>query len=459
MEVLIDALKANQICGEVASHIGREQDMPAVEVLFDEPQSQISRRLTALIDQCLSARIVVGFATVDGVEAIFSSFRQAPSKLQQLVVGAATFRAFQAFDKLIEHGVPKERLRIHLGHTRLTTSSGARYKFLRYHPMLHSKIYCFEMVGRKTVLVIGSHNLTNFAMNGLNGEASVLIECDSSDSQVLTVENHINEAWRQAIEYEEGMKEALAWWTTQFMEGMADKFDDSPREGTYRPTFILLVYTNGPQRPAKGEVIYFELPRVLAVNSMHSEFHIYVFASKPPSGRVALKSLKDAKVALRCSTSGLEINEGGLELKADWRVGGRMDPILTKVSRGPFRPQPVKGMQQVRVEVTKRIRADFEYLFGKERKEWLPKLSDIEAVEGEPEEMRALRSLDIVPPEDGPWSLVQGLAPTDPTKEDSAYRAELITFSPESEADGYFFYSVRRKARSKIEEEWANEDE
>jgi HKD family nuclease len=48
--------------------------------------------------------------------------------------------------------------------------------------MLHSKVYIFELGGGASAAFVGSHNLTRFALYGLNGEASVLLEGKEPDN-------------------------------------------------------------------------------------------------------------------------------------------------------------------------------------------------------------------------------------------------------------------------------------
>ncbi len=70
-------------------------------------------------------------------------------------------------------GVPLDRIRVHLGHTR--ESGTKKHPFVRHHPMLHSKIYYMEMPNDEACAFIGSHNVTSFALRGLNGEAAVML--------------------------------------------------------------------------------------------------------------------------------------------------------------------------------------------------------------------------------------------------------------------------------------------
>lgn len=65
------------------------------QVLFNRPQQEVATLLQDRLDRCQSVRIVSGFATVDGFEAIFPSLRAGVGKLQDLVVGAATYKVFE----------------------------------------------------------------------------------------------------------------------------------------------------------------------------------------------------------------------------------------------------------------------------------------------------------------------------------------------------------------------------
>ena len=115
-----------------------------VQFIYDTPHKEIASILNGLYQTCTSASLIAGFMTVEGIETLADQIGNEPSKLATVLIGAGTWRAFDAFDRLLNLGVPSDRLRVHLGHTRLTTSK-AKYVFLRYHPMLHSKIYLFEI--------------------------------------------------------------------------------------------------------------------------------------------------------------------------------------------------------------------------------------------------------------------------------------------------------------------------
>ena len=179
----------------------------SAKVLFDKPQQEIASLLRDRLDRCTSASLVGGFMTVEGIEAIAGPLRAHPATLNHLVVGAGTYKAFEACDRLIDAGVSPGNLHVHFGFTR-KTRAGAKHPFYRYHAMLRSKVYLMEMESGMSSAFIGSHNLTGFALMGLNGEAGVLLEGPSSSSEFDDIRNHIAEAVRQAVVYDPSMKDA-----------------------------------------------------------------------------------------------------------------------------------------------------------------------------------------------------------------------------------------------------------
>jgi hypothetical protein len=226
-----------------------------VQFVYDTPQREIASLLCGAYEGCGSSALVAGFMTVEGIDAIVQPIRSNPVKLTTLVIGAGTYRAFDAFDQLLGLGVPPDRLRVHLGHSRATGASAKRHTFYRYHPMLHSKIYLFERADGSAAAFVGSHNLTGFALCGLNGEAGVLIEGPGGASPFPDIRQHINTAVNESVQYDPAKRDAYAWWAEQFMEGLADKFNDYPREGEAKRTIVILARDGGQGLPKSGDVI------------------------------------------------------------------------------------------------------------------------------------------------------------------------------------------------------------
>lgn len=416
-----------------------------VQILFDHPQHEIASLLRDRLMRCVNASLVAGFMTVEGIEAIAAPLRAHPSKLANLVVGAATWRAFDALDRLLAAGVAAAALHVHLGHTRPTGTN--RHPFARYHPMMHSKVYLLDMGDGQAAAFVGSHNLTGFALQGKNGEAGVLLEGPANAPQLVALRQHVDEAVRQAVPYDPGMKEAYAWWTMQFIDGLyAEANGDLPKDAENMRTIVVLAaYTSG-RLPRSGQIIYFEIPEALdRIQSMQAEVHIYVFPTLPSTSSLGLASLGTAIARLSCKVEGIEAGRGGIELRADWHIDNRRRPEL-KPTVLPFRPTPGSGMQQVRVRVQGAVASQYEYLFDPGKIAWAPIYDPEGALVATPGEDTAqgteLALFDTPARVDAPWQRVRGLQRAMPAGSDARQLA-LWESTPESEA--FILFSPRRR--------------
>jgi NgoFVII restriction endonuclease len=216
-------------------------------VLFELPQQEIASLISSHIDRSSETSIVSGFATPGGLAAITTPIRQQPLRLKTLIVAAATYAGFSALDDLITAGVPANRLHVHLGYTNRT--GGVRPPFIKYHPMLHSKVYYMEHSTTKASAFIGSHNLTSFALAGLNGEAAVVLERPRQSPGFGKIRKHIATAQRQAAPYSSAMKEAYAWWTREFFDGMQSEVG-LPSDWSATRTIILFASVAPGARPS-----------------------------------------------------------------------------------------------------------------------------------------------------------------------------------------------------------------
>ncbi|WP_256751465.1 phospholipase D family protein [Mesorhizobium sp. Mes31] len=403
------------------------------EVLFDRPQQEIASLIGDRINRCDEVSIVVGFATEGGLNAIASPLAATPGKLKTFVLGAATHRGYDALDQLQSYGIPADRLLVHLGHTTSQATGG----FVKYHPMMHSKVYLMEMSEGRTCAFIGSHNLTSFALNGKNGEAGVLIEGEANNIEFQKIRSHIAEACSQSVQYDPSMKDALSWWAAQYFDGIRQVIvvdDDSDIEA--RKTFVIFAETSSSRRPKKNERIYFEIPSGLGLNALASEVHIYIFDKLPGSPMEALDRLDGASYSLWCKTQGLELKRGGVELQAEWQIVGSRAPTL-RLTPTPFRPSPTADMQQVRVNVFREVKGRFKYLFG-QRDRWQPVYDTSERLDANIEV-----KLDAAASEEPQrrWDLVRGLEKVGPIGR-RQYLEAIKEVSPE--AGNFLLLSSRR---------------
>lgn len=400
---------------------------------------QLAPELTKAYQDCQSAHLVAGFMTVEGIDALLGPMRAKPDKLSTMVVGAATWRALDAYDQLLAAGASPAALKVHLGHTR-PTGSTAKYSFYRYHPMLHSKVYLFDKTGGRSVAFIGSHNLTGFALNGLNGEAAVKLEGPSDHPSMADIRQHIESASAEAIAYDPGQRDAYAWWSLQFAEGLKDKFRDTPSEDEIKRTIVIVAEASST--PRKNSKIYFEIPEAIGqIRSLRAEVHLFLFDQLPPTPQAALASLSSARASVWCKIIGIEDDQGGKELKAEWYI----DPATSQLRRAPspFRPTARPGMQQVRAQAYWPVKDDYEYFFDAGRFVFEPTFGE-EAIEYPQDRVASLAALDLVPPEHKPWFPVIGLK-RKVEDLDENFMAAVKMLSPES--GSFMMMSLRRRPK------------
>jgi len=342
-------------------------------VLFDVPQQEIASRIATRISESTATSIVTGFATPGGLGAISAAIKGQPRRLNTLVIGAATYPGFMALDELVAMGVPRDRLLVHLGHSCNTNTK--KHPFARYHPMLHSKVYYMELPGDLACGFIGSHNLTSFALMGLNGEASVMLEGPINSPEFDSIRSHIQTSRSQAIQYSSDMKDAYAWWMREFVDGLKTEIE-FPQDWQVVRTILLFASASKNDRPKTGDHLYFEIPAgIEQIETLRTETHLFLFDTLPADPWQALASAANADAKYKCKTIGAENQQGNLEVSAEWRIDQNPDPVLERVVSGTFRPTTRSGRQQVRAEVETSRLEPAEYSFEREKVGWDPEYS------------------------------------------------------------------------------------
>lgn len=340
------------------------------QVLFDRPQQAVAPQLRQLIAAADAVEIAVGFATPSGIETIAPALRTAPGKLRALVVGKATERGFAAIDSLIASGVPQDRFYVHLGHTAIYSGPNT---FHQYHPMLHEKIYYMQLPDGHAAAMVGSHNLTEFALGGKNGEASVLLEGPVDDPEFVKIRAHLQECRDQATPYDQSMKDAYTWWAAEYVEGLRKRLHDGYQDDSSGRTLLVLAEAGPAQAPRRGETIYFEVAADLrSIQALEADVHVYLFDLLPQTPTEALNALFRARHAFECKALGLELKAGGKQLQADWSILDRRRPRLAPVPNATLVRSAPATDKQVRVEIRGRLTEHFEYLFESSRQEWRP---------------------------------------------------------------------------------------
>jgi hypothetical protein len=413
-------------------------------VLFELPQKEIASLVADRIARSSTTSIVTGFATPGGLAAIAAPIKARPQCLKTLVVGAATYPGFEALDELIVAGVPADRLHVHLGHT--CETGGRRNPFARYHPMLHSKVYYMEFPDSKASAFIGSHNVTSFALTGLNGEAAIILEGPVDSPEFDKIRKHIETARRQAVKYSSGMKEAFAWWTREFIDGLKAEMR-LPQDWTTVRTILLFAAAAKSDRPKTGDHLYFEIPAgIEQIETFKTETHLFLFDVLPTDPWDALHGASSAVARYTCKTLGAENRQGNREVVANWHIDGVPRPVLRPVPSGIYRPSTPSGMQQVRAEVDAGSLISFEYVFEREKTGWDPEFSTDDQVHPSHEIINEV-ALAEAWSGDRPkreWKLVKGLVPRIGSAKE---RDEVALRLAAPDSGSFILVSLRRRRK------------
>lgn len=337
--------------------------MPLVETLFPTPHRPLIRSLAPLMEQCDEVLAAVGFMTAAGVASLKRPLRRDPSRLTTLVVGLPTEKALAGLDALVATRTPLANLWIHLGKNKRRRSGSEALNYHRFHPMMHSKTFYFAMGGGKAVAIVGSHNLTQFALEGENCELAVRIEGPTDDPAIAGVHAHIMACKAEAAPYEPDRKALYGLYTVRSLEGMVQAAAaELEEEDDMRPTLVVLMAGLGSASPVAGEVVYFDLPQKLRVNTVGMEVHLYLLQEKPSSNEAALRLAQDCEQAWRCQTVSTGIAARTAEGSADWYVPDAAEPRLKRTPR-PFRPTTTPERRQVFVRLERAMRNRYEYGF------------------------------------------------------------------------------------------------
>ena len=411
-------------------------------VLFGRPHASIAPLITSRISASTSTRIVSGFATPGGLGAIDAPIRAAPAKLRTLVVGAATYPAFQALDDLRAAHVATGALRIHLGHS--SPANGKTHPFPRYHPMLHSKVYYMEMGAGSACAFIGSHNLTSFALSGHNSEAAVMLEGPVDAPQFEDVRRHMDTVEQEAVVYNPAEKESYAWWSKQYIAGL-DAEVGLPRDWSTVRTILIFAANAEAQSLVVGDDIYFELPDGIQIESLRTEVHLYIFDLLPSTPREALVNRQSAQRKFKGITLGADNEQGNVEVRVKWRLEQTQTSILRLVPGSRYRPTTSSDMQQVRAKIQETIVRPLEYSFEREKTGWEPVLSpDLRLAPiqemGNAIALREARGADRLT---SGWRLVTGLEPRTGVAFESD-QAALALARPE--AGAFVLVPLRRRS-------------
>ncbi|MDZ4784083.1 MAG: phospholipase D family protein [Planctomycetia bacterium] len=406
-----------------------------VELLFALPRNEVFTRINGLIAQSTRVSAVVGFLTEAGVALLGDALQASPGVLDTLVVGAITLKACDGLDRLLTMGVPADRLLVHLGHSRPTKES-----FTKYHPMMHSKVYLFEGA-QSSAAIVGSHNMTGFALGGQNTEASVLIQGPIHHPLFTEIRTHIQAVKSESQVYNPTMRIAYAWWFRELFKGMQYKalFGDGEEGIEYRRNVVAIAIASNSGTPQIGDVIYLEVPIQFAVlKALDEPVHFYLLSQLP-------QTVAEATVQLPLCTSAFRGKVAGTNQKvvdrgfADWIIRDLRNPVLERTA-GTVNVAGSPGFIQAFIEIHDVLRARYEYIFDT-AKRWKPVYDESLAGQVSVTAPLAKRfaELELIPAEHIPWNRVIDLEPEGEPGDDSQALRET---SPDS---GRFLLLSRRR--------------
>jgi hypothetical protein len=278
--------------------------------------------------------------------------------------------------------------------------------------MMHSKVYLFEGSARATAIV-GSHNLTGFAIAGQNTEASVLIDAPASDPLIQQVRDHISAVRTESQMYDPTMRLAYAWWFRSLFEGMQRKtLYGGGEEGMESDRNVVLIGVSLDGRvPQPGEIVYLEVPAAFKVlKALGQPVHFYVMSKVPATVASALTELPVCVTAFRGNVTGTNeavVNEGD----AQWIIRDLRNPLLESTVGQVF-PTPNRDDIQAFIKIIDILSARYKYHFESPKK-WRPiyDKSEFGEVIAADQLHHRLRELNLIPKEHLPWYRVVGLEP------------------------------------------------
>jgi len=129
----------------------------------------LKNKLTNLLDSCQSFMACTAFWTINVEYLPYNVLSQALKKPNSFICADIQFPT--NIDNLVEFakaGVDEIYLHGYRQHPE---------EYTQNTNLLHSKVYLFQLDNTNAFLLIGSHNFTRYAIEGLNLEASLAIEC------------------------------------------------------------------------------------------------------------------------------------------------------------------------------------------------------------------------------------------------------------------------------------------
>ena len=162
-----------------------------VQILYPGVHTPIRRDLEHELLKAQKCDIAVAFMTRRGIEFLRCNLH---NRLDwRLVVSVRYPTDLKVLNELVKHA--PNRVWIHLAGYTPEEKRGHKYQ-------LHTKLVRIESGQNKIKTIVGSHNWTGMALEGINIENSVLIECASTDQAAVDSLNHFEGCLKESVPFD-----------------------------------------------------------------------------------------------------------------------------------------------------------------------------------------------------------------------------------------------------------------
>lgn len=172
-----------------------QNGQPTITLCNADPKSPFSADLAAVWARGRFTQAAVAFLTAGGVEFFAQHCLDHQDRERcRLCFTVQWPTDLDAVARLSP--VLGSNLRIHLG-AKTPVETGTDVT-----PMLHSKAVYTDHGDSTSTSFVGSHNWTANALNGVNFEASVRVECDTSNAFAIDLRRHLDECFRRCVPFD-----------------------------------------------------------------------------------------------------------------------------------------------------------------------------------------------------------------------------------------------------------------
>lgn len=227
---------------------------PRLSLVFDQDHGDaLHDKLAHTIRISTEVYIVVGFLTKKGIELIETAIMPKPASIRLIAVGHGGLNALEGLAKLRDDmKIPEDNVRIDRGAMAKLYGNSTIYA-----PMLHTKIYYAERPKGQATAYVGSHNLTENAVAGLNCEAGVRLFGSRNCPEFARIRDHIAMIRSKTAKFDPKMIDRYVWQHNKYLESLRERGASNKTH----PIMVIAAQPPSGQLPKSKETVYFEVPR------------------------------------------------------------------------------------------------------------------------------------------------------------------------------------------------------